>query len=173
MSVKIRKAATKDFKGVQRLGRNFYKEAASDPDFGDCVLSKRPSRGRKLKWFTKMLADVRKGDAVYLIADVEGQIAGHCFVKSVEPDSELSHVGELAMLVDGAYRGRGIGGKLLDSTIRQSKRKFEMLRLGVFATNKIAKKLYKSRGFKRFGIEPRAVKRGKRYIDMEYYYLDL
>ncbi len=48
-----------------------------------------------------------------------------------------------------------------------------MLRLGVLATNGIAKRLYRSRGFKRFGIEPRAIKRGTRYIDNEYYCLNL
>jgi ribosomal protein S18 acetylase RimI-like enzyme len=173
MDVKIRRAIMKDFDGMWILSRNFYKEAASNPDLGDYVFFKRPSRSTKLKWFTKLLVDVRKGDAISLTAEVDGHIAGRCFVTRVEPGSELSHVGELAMLVDGAYRGRGIGGRLLDSMIRQSKGKFEMLRLTVFTTNKIAKKLYKSRGFRYFGTEPRAVKRGARYIDLEYYYLNL
>jgi L-amino acid N-acyltransferase YncA len=173
MSIKIRKATIKDFEAVRRLGRNFYKEAASNPDFGDYVFFKRPPRSSTLKWFTKLLSDVRKGNAISLMADADGQIAGHCFVRRVVPGSELSHVGELTILVDSGYRGKGIGGRLLDSIIKQSKGKFEMLRVGVFATNKIAKNLYKSRGFKRFGIEPRAVKRGKRYIDMEYYCLKL
>ena len=91
----------------------------------------------------------------------------------VEPGSELSHTGELTILVDCNYRRRGIGGKLLDSAISQSKGKFEMLQLTVLAPNKIAKKLYKSRGFRRFGTEPKAVKRGTKYIDLEYYYLRL
>lgn len=59
MVIKIRNAITKDFDGVRRLSRNFYKEAASDPDFGDVVLFKRPSRGKKFKWFNKLLADVQ------------------------------------------------------------------------------------------------------------------
>lgn len=163
----------KDFDGVRRLGRNFYKEAASDPDFGDWAFLKRSSRRSAHMWFMKLLADVRKGDAVSLMAEVDGQIVGHCFVRRVEPGSELSHTGELTLLVDIGYRHRGIGGKLLDSMIRQSKGKFEMLRLGVLATNSIAKRLYRSRGFKRFGIEPRAIKRGTRYIDNEYYCLNL
>lgn len=173
MSIKIRKVTRSDFDGVLKLNRNFYKEAASDPDFGDYVHFKRPSRGTVLKKFTKRLKDALKGDAIYLIAEADSQIAGHCFVTRVVPGSELSHVGEVSMLVDSKYRSRGIGGKLLDSAIKQSKGKFEILYLTVFASNKIAKNLYKSRGFKRFGIGPRAVKRGTKYIDLEYYYLKL
>ena len=80
-----------------------------------------------LKKFTKRLKDALKGDAIYLIAEADSQIAGHCFVTRVVPGSELSHVGEVSMLVDSKYRSRGIGGKLLDSAIKQSKGKFEIL----------------------------------------------
>ena len=173
MDIRIRKATKRDFGSVLRLNRTAYKEAASNPDFGDWLLLKKPSRVNMLKWFTKLLVDVRKGNAIYFVADFDGQIAGHCFVRRLEPGSELSHVGELAILVDNNYRRKGIGTKLMDYAIRQSKGKFERLRLSVFATNKIAKKLYKSWGFKRFGTEPRAVKRGMRYIDLEHYCLDL
>jgi ribosomal protein S18 acetylase RimI-like enzyme len=173
MDIKIREVTRRDFDGLLRLNRNMYKEAASNLNFGDWVRLKRPSRGNVLKWFVRLLADVQKGNAVSLMAYADGKIAGYCFVRRVEPGTELSHVGELTILVDAAYRGSGIGGKLLDSVIKQSKRKFEMLRLTVFATNEIAKKLYLGRGFRCFGTEPRAVKRGKKYINMEHYYRNL
>jgi GNAT superfamily N-acetyltransferase len=173
MDIKIRKATKEDFRGVLRLNRNMYKEIATNPDFGDWVFLKRPSKGNMFKWFTALLADARKGNAIYLVADVDGQIAGHCFVRMETPGSELSHVGVLSMLVDGAYRGRGIGRRLVDSVIRQSKGMFEILHLRMFSTNNIAKRLYKSRGFRRFGTAPRFIKRGSKYFDREYYYLSL
>jgi ribosomal protein S18 acetylase RimI-like enzyme len=171
--VMIRKSTIKDFEGRRRLSIDFFKDATSDPNFGDCAFLKRPSRSSTRKWFKTLLSDVRKGNAISLMAEADGKIVGHCYARRVEPGSELSHVGELGMFVTSGYRGRGIGGKLLDSVIKQSKGKFEMLRLGVLATNKVAKHLYKSRGFRRFGTEPRAVKRGARYINMEHYYLHL
>ena len=173
MTIKIRKATKEDFDGVLRLNRNAYKEVASNADFYDWVFSKRPSRDDVLKWFTRLLADAKKNEAVYLIADADGHVAGHCFVRSDAANSEISHVGILSMLVDAEYRGRGIGGKLLDSAIRQSRGKFEILHLRVFSKNRIAKRLYRNRGFKRFGTAPRFIKRGSRYFDREYYYLNL
>ncbi len=173
MDIKIRQATEKDFDGVLRINRNAYKEVSSDPNFGDWAFLKRPSKSNMLKWFRKLLADTGKGNAISLLAEVDGKVVGHCFVRRIEPESELSHVGELSIIVDGAYRHKGIGGKLLDSIINRSRNGFEMLRLGVFADNKVAKRLYKSRGFRYFGTEPGFAKRGTRYFDNEYYYLYL
>jgi L-amino acid N-acyltransferase YncA len=170
MDIKIRNATRKDLDSELRLNRALYREVAADPSFGDWVLLKRPPKAGVLKRYARLLASARRGDAVYVVAEVDGQFAGRCFVTSLVPGSELSHVGEVTIMVDVKCRGRGIGGRLLDEAIRQSKGKFEMLRLYVLATNKVARHLYASRGFKLFGTEPRAVKRGSRYIDMEYYY---
>ncbi len=173
MRISIRKVARNDFDGVLSLNRSMYKEVSSNRDFGDWAFLKRPSRSNMLKWFKTLLAEAKKGNAIYLVANVDGQIAGHCFVRSEPPNSELAHVGVLSMLVRSDYRGKGIGGKLLDSAIKQSRGKFKILHLRVMATNEIAKKLYINRGFKCFGTAPRFYKRDTKYVDREYYYLNL
>jgi ribosomal protein S18 acetylase RimI-like enzyme len=173
MSIKIREGRTEDFQGALMLNRNMYREARSTPDFGDFLFFNLPSKARMRKWFSGLIKDVKKNDAIYLVADADGSIAGQCFVRRDTPGSELSHVGVFSILVDKKYRNKGIGSRLLDSAIKASKGQFEILHLRVFSSNSIAKKLYKSRGFRTFGVGPRFIKRGKRYFNREYMYLRL
>ncbi len=173
MSIKIREGRGSDFQGALMLNRNTYREVRSNPDFGDFLFFELPTKARMRKWFGGLIKDVKKNDAIYLVADVDGSMAGQCFVRRETPGSELSHVGIFSILVDKKYRNKGIGSRLLDSAIKASKGRFEILHLRVFSSNSIAKKLYKSRGFKTFGIGPKFIKRGKRYFNREYMYLQL
>jgi ribosomal protein S18 acetylase RimI-like enzyme len=173
MDIKIRKAKKDDFVDILRLNRNIYKETRADPDFGDSVFLKRPSRARMVRWFNELLSEANNVNAIYLVAELDGKVVGHCFVKRERPGSELSHVGVLSMLVDRDYRGIGVGGRLLREMIKSSRKKFETIYLRVFSSNVRAKGLYKKMGFRSFGIGPRFVKRGRKYFDMEYMYLRL
>jgi ribosomal protein S18 acetylase RimI-like enzyme len=173
MGLKIRRGTIKDFPGALAIGRGMYREGLSDPNFGDYRFFKPTPRAKRKKWFATLIKDVKKKDAVYFVADLDGRVVGHCFVRRETPGSELSHVGVLGINVDKDHRNMRIGSKLLDAAIGASKGMFEILHLHVFSTNYIAKNLYKSRGFKSFGVGPRFIKRGNRYIDREYMYLDL
>lgn len=159
MPINIRKAAKNDAGGVVRLGIRAYAEAHSDSNYGDWIFLKTPSKSNMLKWFTNLLSDAKYGNAVYLIAEVDGDVAGHCFVRREMPGSELSHVGVLSLLVDKKYRRMGIGSRLLDSTIKASKGKFETIYSTFFASNDVSKRLCRSRGYKTFGVAPGFVKR--------------
>jgi ribosomal protein S18 acetylase RimI-like enzyme len=57
--------------------------------------------------------------------------------------------------------------------LQEAKRRFEIVRLSVFADNTRAKGLYRRMGFQPYGLLPRAIRRGERYIDEEFMYLDL
>ena len=144
MALKIRAAAKRDFNSVLDISRSMYLEVAFNPAFGDYVFLKRPSHQRMLKWFNTLLQDVRKGNALYYVAELDGKVVGHCFVRREVPGSELSHVGVFSILVGKDYRNRGIGKRLLDQAIKGSRGRFEILHLRVFKPNKIAKALYKS-----------------------------
>ncbi len=173
MDAKIRSGRKNDFDGMLTLNRNMYTESRSDPDFGDSLYFKQPSERELRGRFNKLFEEIKKGDAIYLIAEVDGSIAGQCFIRRDTPGSESSHVGILSILIDKKYRNLGVGTKLLDSAIKTSKGAFEILHLRVFASNKIAKRLYGSRGFRPFGMAPGFIKRGSKYIDREYMYLRL
>ena len=170
MHTRIRRAGKEDFADVLKLNRDIYKEVRTDPEFGDSVFLKRPSGARMARWFNELLSDANSGNAVYLVAELDGKVVGHCFVRRERPGSELSHVGVLSMLVGKDYRGIGVGSRLLREMLIRSSGRFETVYLRVFSSNARAKWLYKKMGFRSFGIGPKFVKRDRKYFDMEYMY---
>lgn len=67
------------------------------------------------------------------------------------------------------YRGRGLGGQLVDAAIAAARAMPGVveLQLGVGVTREAARALYRSRGFVVTGIERRALFLGDRYLDEE------
>jgi ribosomal protein S18 acetylase RimI-like enzyme len=107
-----------------------------------------------------------RGDAIAVVAEVEGRVVGICDIHRLRPNSELSHNGVLGIAVKKEYRNRGIGKDLIKMVLELSRRKFEMIRLEVFTVNSAAISLYRKLGFKEYGVSPSAVKRGDRYYDL-------
>ena len=170
----IRKVKFSDFKQIVALSDQGWEEVKDNPDFGDYFSLKKPDNRRKAKWSKEMYRQVTLGNILFYVAQEESTIVGVCFVAKKDiPDSEMSHVGVLAIRVAKDWRNRGIGTTLLEYTIRKSKGKFEILEVFPFVLNRGSKKLYKKFGFKRWGVAPRYIKRGGRYIDLEYMYLKL
>lgn len=170
----IRKVKFSDFNQILAISDQGYFEVKGNPDFGDYLRLKKPNSRRKMQWSRYMYGQVNAGNTLFYIAQEEGKIVGFCFVvKKDIPDSEMSHVGVLAIRVDKDWRNRGIGTKLLEHAIKESKGKFEILEVFPFASNTLSKRLYKKLGFERWGIAPGYIKRGKRHIDLEYMSLRL
>ena len=74
------------------------------------------------------------------------------------------------MYVSPKFRVQGVGGALLDRVLSHAK-KNDVLRqiiLGVTANNSAAISLYRSRGFKRFGLERDALLVDGTYFDEEH-----
>lgn len=83
---------------------------------------------------------------------------------------KLRHKGLLfRMYVAAQYGGKGIGGKLVEETIRraQANPDIEQINLTVIATNYAAKKLYEKFGFRTFSVEKNAIKYGELYYTEE------
>lgn len=81
----------------------------------------------------------------------------------VETQFKLKHKSTVwGMFVDEAYRGQGIGGRMLDMAISHArlKQQARVVYLNVSVDNESAIKLYQSRGFVAWGREPRAVCNG-------------
>lgn len=170
----IRDAKRTDFEGILKLSRSFYKEASKNPDFGDYVFKKLPSKKAMHNWFCKLYAETKKQESVYMIAEEGNTIIGHCFIRPFDiPRSERSHVGRLSIFVMKDYRGRRIGKRLIKTAIKKASRRFEIVDLDVISNNNIARQIYKKFGFKSWGIAPGFIKRGKKYLDTEYMYLKL
>ncbi|MBD8880106.1 GNAT family N-acetyltransferase [Rhodanobacter sp. 7MK24] len=104
-----------------------------------------------------------------------GALAG--FVALVHPQrKKLRHGAELAgMYVAPALRRRGLGAVLLHAVIAHARSidGVRQLGLGVNATNEAAKALYRSAGFVRWGVQPRALQIGNVFHDEEHLLLRL
>ena len=172
--MKIRKATFKDLRKVLDIYDEGYLEVKENPNFGDYLRLTPPDEKRKKAWIKNQHKYLLNGDIVFSVAEEAGNIVGFCYViKKDLPDSEMSHVGVLAIRVSKGWRNKGIGTKLLDYTLNGCHGKFDIIELFPFANNIIAKNLYKKFNLKPWGTAPGYIKRNGIYIDLEYMCLDL
>lgn len=78
---------------------------------------------------------------------------------------KLKHQCLFSIIVDEAYRGKGVGTALIQELIRHAKETFkiEILHLEVYEGNP-AINLYRRMGFKEFGVHQHFIKEDGRYI---------
>ncbi len=97
------------------------------------------------------------------VARNDERVVGYIFAMIVR---EMGYIGNLA--VDPEHRRKGIGGKLLNRMLEKMKEKgVEEVFLEVRPSNKIALKLYETRGFERIGIRKRYYRNGEDAILMK------
>jgi ribosomal protein S18 acetylase RimI-like enzyme len=77
--------------------------------------------------------------------------------------------------VSSEARGRGVGRKLMHALLEKIRTVpgVEQVTLVVSSRSQTARALYRSLGFETYGVEPRALKVGDRYLDDEYMILRL
>lgn len=107
-------------------------------------------------------------------AFVDGDLVGMAGFHRMKPLRE-QHKGTVwSMYVRASARGLGLGGKLLRMVIEHARGEVEVLNLVVVSTNAAAVALYERHGFRRWGLEPWALKLGEgRYTVDAYYWLPL
>ena len=172
----IRELRWEDFTARMEGYFALYDEVQANPDLGLTLAASRPTEEQETEWFGALYRQVRRGDAIALVAEVDGRAVGMVTIASTRyggRPSETSHVGTLGIVVDRAYRGRGIGSALMLRALEDARAKFETLRLSVFSVNAGARRLYERLGFVVTGRLAREVKRGGRYLDEETMALDL
>lgn len=105
---------------------------------------------------------------------VDGELVGMAGFARMKPLRE-QHKGTVwSMYVRASARGLGLGGKLLRMVIEHARTEVEVLELVVVSTNTAAVALYERHGFRRWGLEPYALKLGEgNYTVDAYYWLPL
>lgn len=89
--------------------------------------------------------------SIYLVAEADGRVVGCCGVTNVSGDGEIDNV-----VVDEAYRNRGIATALLEETLRRGRDMgVEAFTLEVRVSNAPAIHVYEKAGFVSEGIRPR------------------
>lgn len=161
-----------DFEDLVEIYFHAYEELKENPDLGIIFFRSKPTMAQELQWFSNLYKGVEEGNTVVTVAAEDSRVVGTCDVNRLRPNTNLSHRGVLGILVREGYRGRGIGERLLNETLRKCRGKFEMIELTVFSVNR-ARKLYERVGFRTYGHLPQAIKRGERYYDEELMYLKL
>jgi RimJ/RimL family protein N-acetyltransferase len=98
-----------------------------------------------------VLSIMEKGDPMF-VALANGEVVGWCDIQR-HPFPAHSHRGTLGMGVVPDYRGRGIGARLMDQTLKQAfAAAFVRIEFSVRADNLRAMRLYEKFGFVREGV---------------------
>jgi ribosomal protein S18 acetylase RimI-like enzyme len=98
-----------------------------------------------------------RGNPLHVALDGE-RVVGWCEVRR-DPLPGREHCGLLGIGVRAAYRGRGLGRRLLESALADAwQRRFERIELWVRSPNAIAVELYRKFGFQEEGRRRDAVR---------------
>jgi len=121
--------------------------------------------GLEADWLGSRLARIEKKQLIAVVAEVDGKVIANSEVE--KRGSFMSHLGYLGIAIRKGYRGIGIGTKLIQTLINESKKMgLEILVLDVFDVNQPAKALYKKMGFKEVGRIPNGIHKNGRYMDL-------
>lgn len=120
---------------------------------------------KPVEWWTKRLQDPT---SITLGAfDLGDALIGTVRLEAYQRLRERHKVQLTAMYVMKDYAGKGIGRRLLDEALVESRKlnSMELINLTVSADNLAAVRLYSKLGFQTFGRETRAVKATGAYLD--------
>lgn len=109
---------------------------------------------------------IKEGKAILLIAQSNKKIVGISDVRMLTRIS--AHIGVFGISIAKEFRGEGIGKKLMEAIINESRKNLKnlrMLELECFAGNPVALDLYKSFGFKEYGRLPNGIAHKGNFVD--------
>lgn len=113
---------------------------------------------------------IDRGLPVFVAVAAGGEVVGWCDIHlpPFNPVREgFDHVGVLGMGLDAAWRGRGLGARLIGAALAAAEAlRIERVELDVFAGNERARRLYASHGFVVEGVRRRARKLDGRHEDV-------
>jgi len=129
------------------------------------VKSEKMTREAEADWLGQRLSEIESGQAIHLVAEVGGKIAGDATVGVLA--GERGHTAYLGIGLSKGVRGLGLGKALMHALIELSKKAgLKILILDVFATNIAAIRLYEKVGFREVGRIPKGICRDGNYIDL-------
>ena len=115
-------------------------------------------------WDSSHRADCR------LIATIGNTIVGWAALSNVSSRCVYSGVAEVSVYVDTEFRGKGVGGKLMDALIKESESNgIWMLQAGIFPENTGSIQLHLRHGFRQVGIRERIGKMDNTWRDVAFF----
>ncbi len=87
------------------------------------------------------------------VAEAEGEVTGWGSLNAFNPRRAYDHVADFSLYVDRAWRGRGVGGRLLAALVARARAiGYHKLVLSAFPWNEAGMAAYRRAGFREVGI---------------------
>lgn len=132
----------------------------------DTFISSRKQTVEEEKGYIKsMLKKITDNKEIHIVAfDGEKKIGS---VDIFNLGVRKEHLGELQINILKSFRRQGLGKILIDEAIKLAKEKLnlKLIILTCFSVNNVAKELYLKKGFKQYGLLPKAIKYKNQYIN--------
>ena len=120
----------------------------------------------EIEYVKSSIKKIEEKKSVQLVVECNDKIIG---VSGVESRPRVaSHVGVFGISIAKGFRGQGIGKKLIESVLEETKdnlKHIKIVDLECFADNKTACALYKSVGFKEYGRLPKGIRHKDQFVD--------
>jgi RimJ/RimL family protein N-acetyltransferase len=173
MQYRIRKLKRSDFTAYYGNELSYYKELKSNPEFGIGTYGKKLRRSDIRASFSKLYRSTLAHKVIAIVAEnKDGKMIG---IGTLNGNVwyEAPHIADLGVSVIKEYRNKGIGTAIVKELLRLAKGKYEIVTAETFSRNTASKKLLRRAGFRKWGLGPRFIKRGKLYMDSELFYLKI
>src|SRR2546425_8052914 len=126
---------------------------------------KKFNRRQEAQYIREVVERVEKDEAVNIIADIGDKIVASGGVARGKYTDTHRH-GSLGLTVSQEYRGHGIGSRIIQTLVAESRRLgLKSIDVEFLAINKSAERAYKRAGFKKAGIIPSKIFRNGEYFD--------
>ncbi|MBI2597166.1 GNAT family N-acetyltransferase [Candidatus Daviesbacteria bacterium] len=160
----IRYPAKKDLKAMREYINTLSQERTYITFQGEQL-----SLEEEKKFLDSHLEKISKNLAVLLLVFHEGKLIGNSGIDLKERVEK--HIGVFGITIAKGFRGEGIGVKLMELVISEAEKNLpnlEIITLGVFASNDVAKEMYKKFGFIEYGNLSKGLKLENGYVDHIY-----
>jgi len=126
---------------------------------------RKVTREQETDWLAQTLVAIEGEDVINVVADIgEKIIANGDVTRGGYKDTH--HHGHLGLTMISKYRGRGIGRRMIEMLIRESRKAgLRPFDTEFLAENETARRAYEKAGFKQAGIIPHKVFRNGEYFD--------
>lgn len=155
-----------DLDAILSFINEIVKEKRRDPRSGlYSGFDKNYTRREEARWLEETLRETRKGNVISVVAEIDSKIIANGEVTRGSYE-DTRHHGHLGLTMLSGYRGQGIGRKMIEVLVRESRRKgLRTLDAEFLATNESARRAYAKAGFKKVGLIPGKVLRSGKYLD--------
>ena len=126
---------------------------------------RKVTREEEAEWLAQTLVSVEGGETINIVADIDRKVVANGDVTRGGYKDTRYH-GHLGLTMIRKYRGQGIGRRMIETLVRESRRAgLRTLDAEFLAENAAARRAYEKGGFKEAGIIPHKVFRGGKYFD--------